>query len=482
MYLELHARTAFSFLRGGSRPEEMAAFAAAQQVSAMAVCDRDGLYGAPLFTEAAKEQGIRPIVGAEITLEDESVLPVMVVNRTGYRNLSQLLTRAHLRAEKGKPRVRWDELPEFAQGLVALTGDEEGPLIATLARTGCFKLAADPTHTRRGEDATPCHVLQKLTRAFGHDNVFVEIQRHHLRGEERLNTALIELARAERLPLLATNGVLYAKPEGRQVLDVFTCLRHHTHLDGAGTLLAPNAERHLKSPQQMRALFHDLPEAIENTLRLGERLEFSLEDLGYEFPKYPVPDGHSMDSFLRERSFAGARQRYGEVPEKVRRQLEEELKLIAKLGVAGYFLIVWDIAEFCRAQNIMSQGRGSAANSTVCFCLGITAVDPLKFNTLFERFLSEGRKKCWPDIDIDLPSGERRERVIQEVYRRYGKTGAAMTANVITYRGRSAAREIGKVLNLGSGCAGSVLRALCQRRLSAHDGSFRADAAVRIAQ
>lgn len=310
MYLELHARTAFSFLRGGSRPEEMAAFAAAQQVSAMAVCDRDGLYGAPLFTEAAKEQGIRPIVGAEITLEDESVLPVMVVNRTGYRNLSQLLTRAHLRAEKGKPRVRWDELPEFAQGLVALTGDEEGPLIATLARTGCFKLAADPTHTRRGEDATPCHVLQKLTRAFGHDNVFVEIQRHHLRGEERLNTALIELARAERLPLLATNGVLYAKPEGRQVLDVFTCLRHHTHLDGAGTLLAPNAERHLKSPQQMRALFHDLPEAIENTLRLGERLEFSLEDLGYEFPKYPVPDGHSMDSFLRERSFAGARQRY----------------------------------------------------------------------------------------------------------------------------------------------------------------------------
>jgi error-prone DNA polymerase len=174
-----------------------------------------------------------------------------------------------------------------------------------------------------------------------------------------------------------------------------------------------------------------------------------LENLGYEFPAYSVPSGHNMDSFLRERALDGARERYGVVPEKVRRQLEKELALIAKFGVAGYFLIVWDIAEFCRTQGIMSQGRGSAANSTVCFCLGITNVDPMKFHTLFERFLSEGREKCWPDIDIDLPSGDRRERVIQEVYNRYGRTGAAMTANVITYRGRSAAREIGKALNIG---------------------------------
>jgi error-prone DNA polymerase len=264
-----------------------------------------------------------------------------------------------------------------------------------------------------------------------------------------LNTALVDLAESERLPLLATNGVLYAQPAGRQVLDVFTCLRHHTHLDAAGLLLAANSQRHLKSPEQMRALFHDLPQAIDNTLRLAERLEFSLENLGYEFPVYSVPAGHSMDSFLRDRAFEGARERYGNVPEKVRQQLEKELHLIAKFGVAGYFLIVWDIAEFCRMNGIMSQGRGSAANSTVCFCLGITNVDPMKFHTLFERFLSEGREKCWPDIDIDLPSGDRRERVIQEVYQRYGKSGAAMTANVITYRGRSAAREIGKALNIG---------------------------------
>jgi len=198
----------------------------------------------------------------------------------------------------------------------------------------------------------------------------------------------------------------------------------------------------------MRELFRDLPEAIENSRRLADRLDFTLENLGYEFPSFPVPPDHTMESCLRLQAFAGARERYGEVTEKVRTQLETELALIAKLKVAGYFLIVWDIVKFCREQNIMAQGRGSAANSTVCFCLGITAVDPLKFHTLFERFLTEGRKNSWPDIDIDLPSGDRRERVIQEIYRRYGEHGAAMTANVITYRGRSAAREAGKALNL----------------------------------
>jgi error-prone DNA polymerase len=448
-YIELHSRTAFSFLRGGSYPEELAVVAASKQLPALAVCDRDGVYGSAIFKKSADEKGVRAVVGAEVTLEDESVLPVLVQSRKGYQNLCQLLTRAHLRAEKGKPRVQWNELPEFAEGLVALTGDEEGPLIRAI--TNAFGSSRGHETLIKSESPyVDCYeVLENLTRAFGRENVFIEIQRHRLRGEERLNNALVDLARAERLPLLATNGVLYAQPAGRQVLDVFTCLRHHTHLDAAGLLLAANSERHLKSADEMRVLFHDLPEAIDNTLRLAERLEFSLENLGYEFPAYAVPPGHSMDSFLRDRAFTGARTRYDEVPEKVRQQLEKELALIAKLGVAGYFLIVWDIAEFCRAQNIMSQGRGSAANSTVCFCLGITNVDPLKFHTLFERFLSEGRKKCWPDIDIDLPSGDRRERVIQEVYRRYGKCGAAMTANVITYRGRSSAREIGKVLNIG---------------------------------
>ncbi len=274
----------------------------------------------------------------------------------------------------------------------------------------------------------------------------MELQRHLVRGEERGNRRLIDLAEQFRLPLLATNGVRHATPLGREVLDVFTCIREHTHLDAAGTRLTNNAERHLKSAAEMKTLFRDRPEAIANTVRLAERLEFSLENIGYHFPDYSVPEGHSMDTFLRTLVLFGAQQRYESISQKVKRQLEFELNLIIRLGFSGYFLIVWDILNFCRENNIMVQGRGSAANSAVCFCLGITPVDPVSNNLVFERFLNESRKG-WPDIDLDLPSGDRRESVIQEIYRRYGKHGAAMTANVITYRGRSAAREIGKALN-----------------------------------
>ncbi|HEX5222339.1 MAG TPA: error-prone DNA polymerase [Verrucomicrobiae bacterium] len=418
-YVELHARSAFSFLRGASMPDELAERAAQLGMSAVALCDRDGVYGAPRFFAEAREQGIRPIVGAELTMEDKAILPVLVQSRAGYQNLCQLLTRAHLRNQKGNCVVNWNELPAFSEGLVALVNS------AAMAN----------------------HAL----KIFPSGNLYVELQRHRIRSEERNIRSLVQLAEQLRLPLLATNGVVYSTEKERPILDVFTCIRHHTHLDAAGKLLEQNAERHLKSATEMRDLFRDLPEAVKNTVRLAERLDFTLENLGYEFPVYPVPPEHSMDSFLRERAFAGACERYqhlNAIPDKVRKQLETELALIAKLKVAGYFLIVWDMIQFCREQNIMAQGRGSAANSTVCFCLGITAVDPVRFNTLFERFLTEGRKNCWPDIDIDLPSGDRREKVIQEVYQRYGKHGAAMTANVITYRGRSAAREVGKALNL----------------------------------
>ncbi|HEY4758071.1 MAG TPA: DNA polymerase III subunit alpha, partial [Chthoniobacterales bacterium] len=288
-----------------------------------------------------------------------------------------------------------------------------------------------------------------MIEAFSRENVYVELQRHFLRGEDRINRALVDLASKFRLSIIATNGVQYAKPYGRQVVDIFTCIREHTHLDLAGKLLTQNAERHLKSDAEMRAIFRDLPDAITNTERLADRLAFSLENIGYEFPEYPVPHGHTMNSFLRTMVLFGAQQRYESITKKVRRQLEEELSLITRLGFSGYFLIVWDIVNFCRENNIMVQGRGSAANSAVCFCLGITPVDPVSNHLVFERFLNESRKG-WPDIDLDLPSGDRRERVIQEVYRRYGKNGAAMTANVITYRGRSAAREIGKALNFSS--------------------------------
>src|SRR5215475_4971685 len=443
-YIELHASSAFSFLRGGSFPEQIAKVGAELEMPAMALLDRNGVYGAQRFSVAAREHKVRPIVGCELLIDDGSVLPVLVQNRTGYKNLCELLTGAHLRSEKGKCAVQWNELSPHAEGLVALA-NASLRLISTPQIANCRASVSAATPWRRFIE-TPYKSIEKLIDMFGRENVFVEIQRHFIRGEDRINRELIDVARAYRLPLLATNGVKYAKPHGREVLDVFTCIREHTHLDAAGKLLAQNAECHLKSDRQMRAIFADLPEAIENTSRLAERLMFSLENLGYEFPEYPVPAGHTMNSFLRTIVWFGAQQRYAAISTKVKRQLEEELALITKLGFPGYFLIVWDIVNFCREHNIMVQGRGSAANSAVCYCLGITPVDPVENHLVFERFLNESRKG-WPDIDLDLPSGDRREAVIQEIYCRYGKHGAAMTANVITYRGRSAAREIGKALN-----------------------------------
>jgi error-prone DNA polymerase len=468
-YIELHACSAFSFLRGGSFPEQLAETAAELEMPAMALLDHNGIYGAQRFSVAAREHNVRPIVGCELSIDDGSVLPVLVENRTGYKNLCELLTQAHLRSEKGKCAVQWHELSQFAEGLVVLLGSacvshagervsrsrtfpECDKHLESRLKERLFRRDAESPSRTGGcmRDACATQTLadraKLLMETFGRENVFVELQRHFIRGEERVNRELIHMAGAYRLELLATNGVKYAKPYGREVLDVFTCIREHTHLDAAGKWLAQNAECHLKSDRQMREIFADLPQAIENTSLLAERLTFSLENLGYEFPEYPVPAGHTMNSFLRTIVWFGAQQRYAAISAKVKRQLEEELALITKLRFPGYFLIVWDIVNFCREHNIMVQGRGSAANSAVCYCLGITPVDPVENHLVFERFLNESRKG-WPDIDLDLPSGDRREAVIQEIYSRYGKHGAAMTANVISYRGRSAAREIGKALN-----------------------------------
>ncbi|MBA3831833.1 MAG: error-prone DNA polymerase [Chthoniobacterales bacterium] len=463
-YVELHACSAFSFLRGASFPEQLAERAAELELPAVALLDRNGVYGAQRFSVACREQGVRPITGSSLTMEDGAIVPVLVENRTGYKNLCGLLTQAHLRSEKGSCAIRWEELSEFSEGLIALLGS------ACVSRAGdgvppsrtLLKPHAHPAIARlkksssRWNTATStrdvCATLsladhaQHLLDVFGRERVYVELQRHLVRGEERINRQLSDLAQHHRLPLLATNGVQHATSCGHEALDVFTCIREHTHLDAAGTRLTNNAERHLKSAAEMQQLFRDRPEAIANTIHLAERLQFSLENIGYDFPDFPVPDGQNMNSFLRTIVLFGAQQRYASISKKVKQQLEFELALITRLGFSGYFLIVWDIVNFCREHDIMVQGRGSAANSAVCYCLGITPVDPVSNNLVFERFLSEGRKG-WPDIDLDLPSGDRREKVIQEVYRRYGKHGAAMTANVITYRGRSAAREIGKALN-----------------------------------
>jgi error-prone DNA polymerase len=431
MYTELHARSAFSFLEGASLPEELATVGAEYGMHSMALLDRDGVYGAPRFYLAADKINIRAHIGAEVTSAAGWRYPLLVESREGYQNLCRLITKMKLRAPKGKGDVSGAEVSACSRGLICLTGGEEGPLAHALEQGGM-------------ESGKEC--VQQLCEQFGKQNVYVELQRHFLREEEARNHAAIEIAEKLGLPLLATNGVRHAVPQRREVLDVFTCIRHHRTLATAGRLLARNSELHMKTPAEMAQLFSDLPEAIANTDALSSRLQFTLKDLGYRFPKYPVPDGKPEIHFLRQRAQEGMLWRYGSDNERALAQIGRELDLIEKLDMAGYFLIVWDIVRFCREHNILVQGRGSAANSAVCYALGITAVDPVRMDLLFERFLSEERGE-WPDIDLDLPSGDQRERAIQYVYERYGKLGAAMTANVITYRGRSAAREIGKALS-----------------------------------
>ncbi|MGQ0762420.1 MAG: DNA polymerase III subunit alpha [Acidobacteriota bacterium] len=481
-YVELHARSAFSFLRGAATPEELIAECAELNMPAMALLDNDGVYGAARFHLAAQKVGVKAHIGAEITVSSSKfrvsssqlngkshnsrsrisnelrtrnskletrnstfVVSLLIRNRTGYQNLCRLITLMKMRVPKhakpGECAVTLEEVAAHADGLVCLTGAKDGPLFADGSGVGVA--------CARGGQRPPLHIqaVDRLIEIFDRENVYAELQRHFNRAEEARNHAVIEIARKLKLPLLATNGVCYATRAQRQVADVFTCIRNHARLETAGQLLSINSERFVKSPKEMTELFTDLPEAIANTVELSSRLEFTLKDLGYEFPKYPVPSDETMTSFLRKRTYEGAHLRYGRNGEfaRAQKQIEHELKLIEKLKLEGYFLIVWDIVEFCKRQGILVQGRGSAANSAVCYSLGITAVDPVGMELLFERFLSEERGE-WPDIDLDLPSGDQRERAIQYVYERYGQRGAAMTANVITYRGRSAAREVGKVL------------------------------------
>jgi len=450
-YIELHAASAFSFLAGASQPEALIERAAELGMPALALADRNGLYGAARFHTMAKKTGVRAHIGAEIAvssfgnrLTPASWLPhqcpaepprllLLCASQTGYQNLCQLITRFKMReATKAEGAATLEDLEEFSAGLICLTGGEEGPLAAALAnngQTGARKLA------------------DRLTAIYGRGNLYLELQRHGQREEECRNQSLLSLASTLNLPVIATNGVRYATENDREILDVLNTIRHHTSLDQAGRLLSLNSSRQLRC---MQCLFADLPEAIANTRIVSDRLEFTLDNLGYKFPHSPVPDGETMDSFLEKRVEEGVRKRYGSpakrsLLDKARAQVKHELKLIAKLGFAGYFLIVWELVRYCQQHGILVQGRGSAANSAVCYALEITAVDPVGMELLFERFLNENRGE-WPDIDLDLPSGDQREQVIQYVYERYGQLGAAMTANVISYRGRSAAREVGKAL------------------------------------
>ncbi|MGZ6228749.1 MAG: error-prone DNA polymerase [Candidatus Binataceae bacterium] len=462
-YIELRARSAFSFLEGSALPEDLVERAAELGYPAIAMGDRDGLYGAPRFYHGAERASIRAIVGAELTLDLSSYLSsdpsstntpssrapcdqrlyVLVPDRERYRNLCRMITASKMRPlnpakieqgrvpqypAKGESRITLDDLERYGAGLICLAGGARSPLALALTR---------------GDD--PRALCDRLGAIFGRGNFYIDLGRHLDPAEERLNRRLAALAAASGVPLVATNDVCHTGAD-RVLLDALTCIRLGLTLEEAGRALWANAERRLKPPTEMAALFRDLPGAVAATGAIAERCAFKLCDLGYRFPSYPLPPGETPDSYLRLLVEAGTRERWGAAPgARVLGQLAHELEVIARLGLAGYFLIVWDIVQFCRENAIMAQGRGSAANSAVCYALGITAVDAVRMELLFERFLSEERGE-WPDIDIDLPSGEQREKVIQYVYRRYGERGAAMTANVITYRTRSAVREIGKVL------------------------------------
>ncbi len=480
-YVELAARSSFSFLQGGSPPDRLVAHAASLGYEAMGLADRDGLYGAVRAHEEAVRHGLRLVLGCELTIEREVQAPparrfttmtVLVASHVGYTNLCRILTESHARHPKsdarGAARGEDDDRPKnvFA-GL---------PLARVCDRAeGLYALVHDLEHEEE---------LAIVREAFG-ARASLTLHRH-LDGEDVLRTRrALEASRASGVPLVATNLVRYAERADKRVYDVLHCIREGTTLDRAGRALSPNAEAHLKSPTAMEKLFRDLPGAIHRTREIAEACRFALTELEYRFPfeldrvehapasrgeAAPSPlgpaarVGESPNEALRRLTYEGAKLRYGtversadardegagasalpaaNVPAAVRAQIEKELALIAKLDVAPYFLSVRTIVEMARARDILCQGRGSAANSAVCYCLGVTAVDPARTNLLFERFLSAERHEP-PDIDVDFEH-ERREEVIQEIYARYGRDRAAMVCEIISYRGKSALREVGKV-------------------------------------
>jgi error-prone DNA polymerase len=427
-YVPLTVKSNFSFLEGASHPPELVEQAHALGLPAVALTDRDGVHGIVAAHTRALELGMRLVLGAEVTVGalDEQAgngaapphQPVVLLacDRTGYGHLCRLLSAARQRSTKGSSLATPDEVCSFAGGLVALC-----PHPALLA---------------------------PLRDAFG-DRLYAFAARHLLATERAAEPVLRAAARALGVPVAGGNEVLYHRSDRQPLQDVLTCIRHGTTLATAGTLLRANAEHDLKTSFAMQRLFADDPGALARTREIAARCTFSLAELRYRYPLEKLPEGATTSGHLRTLALLGAVERYGaHVPPAVREQVERELQLIEELDYGGYFLTMYEIVRFCREQDILCQGRGSAANSAVCYCLGITAVDPARIDLLFERFLSRERAEP-PDIDLDIEH-DRREEVIQWVYRRYGRRHAAMVANVIRYRTRSAVRDVGKALGLSA--------------------------------
>ncbi len=414
MYAPLWCKSNGSFLEGASHPEELVEEAHRLGLRSIAITDRDGVYGIVRAHLKAQELGIQLLVGSQVTLEDGATIVLLAASHEGYRNLCRLVTRGRLRSEKGSSSVSWSEVAEHQEGLLSLWLGE-GP-------------------------------LEILREAFG-SRLYALAVRHRRDVDVPAEKRLREEAGRYGAPVVAGMEVLYHHRERRDLQDVLTAIRNGTTVRTAGRLLKPNAEYALKTPIAFQNLYADDPLAVARTLAIAERCDFSLKDIRYVYPAENLPRGSTTSAWLEQLTFDGARWRYrGEVSEEMKRQLRKELDLIQELDYGGYFLTMCEIVQFCRRNEILCQGRGSAANSAVCYCLGITAVDPVRMGLLFERFLSKDRAEP-PDIDLDIDH-QRREEVIQFVYQKYGRDRAAMVANVIRYRARSAVRDVGKALGL----------------------------------
>jgi len=429
-YVPLWCKSNYSFLEGASHPEELVEEAARLGIRSVAITDRDGVYGVVRGHVRAIELGVHLIIGSEVTLEDDSTIVLLATDAAGYANLCRLISTGRLRCEKGESRVTWGEVCERAGGLVALWGGDRS-LIAG------------------GTD--PLFVARQLREAFG-SRLYAMVTRHRRPDERAQERRVRDRATQYGILTVAATEVLYHTQERRDLQDVVTCIRHGVTLSTAGRFTRPNAEHNLKTPYAFHSLYPDDATSVARTQTIAEQCAFSLSEIRYRYPSEKLPDGSTSSQWLRRLTFEGAEERYpaalypGGVPEDTRAQLDKELGVIGELEYDGYFLTMWEIVQFCRREGILCQGRGSAANSAVCYCLGITAVDPVQMDLLFERFISKERAEP-PDIDLDIEHN-RREEVIQHVYQKYGRTHAAMAANVVRYRARSALREVGKALSV----------------------------------
>ena len=501
-YVPLWCKSNFSFLEGASHPDELVETAHAFGLPALALTDRDGVHGVVRAHVKAQALGLPLIVGAEVTVGDgdsigagftlraeepagggnagcregpsgagvsvgadaldssggglagsraapgtttgiptapTSTCVLLAMNRTGYANLCRLITTGRLRRPKGESCVTWPEVRARAEGLVALLGGER----SVLAR-----------------EEEPRAIVASMREAFG-DRLYAMVSRHRRAEEGRQEARVRRHAARAGLPLVAATEVLYHTPDRRDLQDVLTCIDRRVTLATAGRMTRPNAEHDLKAPESMARLFADAPGLLERTREVASRCTFTLSEIRYRYPAERLPDGKTSAAWLRMLTLEGARERFaaaGGVPPAIREQIDRELALIDELDYAGYFLTMWEIVRYCRQEGILCQGRGSAANSVVCYCLGITAVDPTRVDLLFERFLSRERHEP-PDIDLDIMH-VRREEVIQHVYRKYGRDHAAMVANVVRYRARSAVREVGKTLGLSETAVDRLARVL----------------------